>query len=594
MVSSIITPFRWYNKYYQQHRWDIECKSVCDFQLITDTRHLLPFQIKRPPSFALITDWILRPCCNDSESPMLSLSESNFVENWSENSAWVLNQGCAGGMCANTGSGFEDSTTCYNGLTIGQTYTVTFNVSNFSAHGPLELFIQNGATVLNTYTSDGVYTVTFTATGTNFCFGFTGNEPGDIICVDSVQFVQAFSVSETDIVLKEDDLVLFNVGDFDIINYCGADLGGSIAPGCYYSVIKDELGNLFYSEVITVKNFNPTKSPYFILEWYNTCDLTDIVYGRVQGCQFKNRLYLPDAVLTRPTYPFKEEGEEDGNQNFNATFQKWQKIVSLFGYKLPEFIVDALTAIRLHDTIKYYYPLRQKQITIDSAVTIKSVDYDVQYVINDCFANVELKMTLNDQFVDETCCHNLETGCKSCSKTIPGLNIQDPEEYEYSLMQDDPLLPPVLYQYIDNEWTIIGQYISGVWVSSVSAVGDIICDDEKGELEDVGGWQIQNTDLVFAPLITSAVFTTGQNWLFIGNLFLNTYGQIEYSIDGGSNWIPLLPKFTQAELSSGVELNVGITCNCQFLTRIRMFDLNDCEYGYSEEFTTDCQTGSGC
>lgn len=591
MVTSIITPFRWYNKYYQQHRWDVECKSVCDFQLITDQRHLLPFQIKRAPSFATITDWILRPCCNDSESPLLNNTQSNFIDSWSPNIAWVLNQGCAGGMCANTSQGFEDTTTCYNGLVIGKTYTVTFNVSAFSTHSDFELFIQNGATVLNTYTSDGVYTVTFTATANNFCFGFTSNTPGDVLCLDSVQFVQAFSVSETDIVLTEYDLVLFNAGTFDVINYCGSDLSLSVPVGCYYSVIRDEDNNLYYSEVITVKNFNPNKSPYFLLEWYNSCDFVDVVFGIVQGCQFKNKLYLPDAVLTRPTYPFKEEGEEDGNQNFNPTFQKWQKIVSLFGYKLPEFIVDALTAIRLHNTIKYYYPLRQKQLIIDAAVEIKSIDYDVQYVVNDCFANVELKMTLNDQFVDETCCTSLEVDCKTCSKTIPGLNIQDPGEYEYSLMQDDPLQPPQLFQYLNNEWTLIGSYVGGVWVSDTTDVGDIICDDSLGELNEVGGWQIQNSDLVFAPLLTSAVFTTGTSWLFIGNLFYGTYGQLTYSLDSVT-WV-LIGSVNQSQLSSGVSFDLGITCCCQFYVRVKMYDLNGCEYGVSET-EVDCQTIDCC
>lgn len=598
MISSILTPFRWYNKYYQQNRWDIECKSVCDFKLITDQDHLLPFQIKRATSPSLIIDWILRPCCVDTESPMLNNSESLFISGWdNSNGAWIIDE--CGGIIAITNSGeFEFSTICYNGLIVGQEYTVSFYIGDQSGGATTALQFYNGGTLIGSYTGDtGLVTITFTATATTFCFGFTTPTSGDILQINNVQIVQSYSHGLTDIILDESLLYQTTYEDFDIISYCGNKLNVNtselIPPGCYYSIMQDEAGVLYYSEVITVKSFDPSKSPYFILEWYNDCDLSDVIYSGSNGCDYKNKLYLEEAVLTKPTYPFKEEGSEDGNQNFNPTFQKWQKIISLFGYKLPEFIVDALTGIRLHDNIKFYYPIRQKQLYLDAPVTVRSLEYDVQYVVDDCFANVELKMTLQDQFVDETCCNNLDSSCLGCEKTIPEVNVFDEEQYEWALIFNDDTDTYELYNYLDNAWVLVGSYIAGVWTSDVSEIGDLICDDSKGDLPEFGAWQIQNSNLVFCPVVTSGVFTTGQNWLFIGTLFYNTYGQIEYSTNGGSSWTALLPKFTQAQFASGVELTVGITCCCEFLVRVKMFTLT-CEYGYSVNKSIICQTHNCC
>lgn len=595
MNSSIITPFRWYDKYYKQHRFDVECQSVCDFELITDHRHLLPFQIKRTPSPYTITDWVLRKCCNDAEEQLLSEAAQNFVTDWSiPGGAWEA--ASCGGVRAITESGWGDASICYNGLTVGKTYTLTFNIAQYlnqSGGGTITLEVYNGATLLDSFTAGGFMTVSFTATDASLCFAFVNNNIGDVLILQHVQITQAFEVAGDDVVLDETMLYLKAYTDFDMISYCGADLGLNIAPGCYYSIIKDEAGNLLFSEVITVKNFLPECSPYIILEWYNSCDFTDVVYRGSNGCVYKNKLYLPIAVLNKPDYPITEEGEEDGNQTFNPTFQKWQKIVALSIYKVPEFIVDALTAIRLHDNIKYYYPLRKKQITIDSAVEIKSVEHNIEYVIDDCFANVDLRMLLFDQFVDETCCNNLSVACKTCSKTIPELDVFD-TDYEYALITNGETGSLELQQYVDNEWVVVGEYVSGSWVSDVSEVGDIICDDSKGEIDSVGAWQIQASGIVYCPLITSAVFTTGQTWLFIGNMFTGALGQIEYSTDNGSTWIPVLPKFTQSQLSSGIALNLGITQCCTFLTRIKMYDLNGCQYGYSASYTTPGQTSSCC
>lgn len=605
MASSIITPFRWYDKYYHQDRFNIECTSLCEFKLITDQKHLLPFQLKRAISPYTIQRWILRKCCSDPERQLLSASQQRFADGWemAEGTPWTAYT--CGGISADTSVGWANAKICYDGLTIGKVYTVNFNIGEFSEGlqlpGTLDVNVYNGATLLTTKQETGYFEVTFTAGDTTVCFEFADYVATSIVVLNFVQITEAFELISGDVEL---DTALLNlksysaVGDqaaFDLISYCGAEFAAKITPGCYYSIIVDNGGSKFYSEVITVVDFIPEKSPYFKLEWYNTCDLTDVIYSGSNGCTYKNFLYLPDAVLTKPERPFEEQGEEDGNQSFKATFQKWEKQVSLIGYRLPEYIVDALTAIKLHDTIKYYYPIRKKQLTNDAAVTIVSVDYDVEYVVDDCFANVTLKMLLDSKFVDETCCHNLSLAVKVGDIEIIELNIGDPDVTPWKLSAPGSPTPTQYYIEKYNEVTevydIVGEFVSGVWVSDLDdsgeeivPVGTIIIDQSAGTLADVGAWEVKEDGIFFCPSIDSVTKTTGYNWMFVGNLLTGVYGQVQHDMNG--TWENIGALFTSSEIDAGVEVNIPIFTfpPVTYHVRIRSFDINGNSYGYSDQF----------
>jgi hypothetical protein len=589
MLSSLLTPFRWYAKYHQLNKFDNDCKSVCDFELITDKRHLLPFQFTRDKVPHLITDWVLRPCCNHTFDFILNKAQSNFVEGtgWvvSGDSSWVRD-------CNNMAA----VTTVASGtiqmnpvLTPGKTYWVVFTITDYKnvSGPPVFLQISENGNVINNYQSSGVKKRKFTATGTSFEFNFINAAPGDIVKIDDVQIYEDFSIAATDIVLDETQLSLFNTGDKDVISYCGADLGVTIPPGCYYSVIKTNKSaagqaeqGLYFSEVITVKDFVPEKSPYLILDWYNTCDIGDVVYQAIGDyCQYKNKLYLPISVLTRPDYPIKDEGEQDGNQTFNPTFQKFQKVLSLFAVKVPEYIVDSLSAMFLHDTITYTTAVRDNQDRVDDAIEIKSVESDVQYIFNDCFANVELKLTLNDLYVDETCCNNNSAACHQCQYTIPELNVYD-EDYDYALMLNPGGSDPEengLYQLIDEEWTLI-----------TPEVGALICEDVLPDIPDSGSgfWQYDPTytgigvisGYFFAPTIQNSTFQSGTTWKIEGQLISQSFGQMQYSLDGGTTWINIGDPFTQAEYLIGV--NITLVSGPQ-IVRVLAYDINGCQYGAS-------------
>lgn len=608
-VSSILTPFRWYNQYHDQNRWDNDCNSVCEFKLITDKYHLLPFQFKRDKDIFTITDFVLRKCCNDPKIKVLGPVDTNFVSsstNWVDVNtidinAWNVN--CNGGVCANVGGGEKNETRLeWSGLTIGKTYTYNIVISSLSTvSGPLVFYC--GATTILSVTSPGIYTGSFTALATTMNFAYPLiTDASDIYCIQYIQLEEAFEVTEDDVVLDPLMIKYFNSGDYDYFIYCGDDIRSFseakvIPPGCYYGILQDENGNLYYSEVITVEDFVPEKSPYLLLEWYNTCDIKDVIYHTItiedSSCSYKNKLWLSESVLSRPTYPFKEEGEEDGNQTFNATFQKLDKTITLLAAKVPEYIIDSLNGVRLHDTIQFYRALRKKQEVIDPATKVVSVEADTQFIFNDCFGNVELKCLLDEKFVDETCCSDITPReCVGCSEA-GDLNTFDSDVYEFALIleSENPDQVLGLFQYNGSDWVLLTP-------EEVAALPyPLVCTHDSGQYEyqPENPNQVGTTGWVSVPQLVSLTYVSGSTFNVVGSVHSKSFAILEYSIDGGTNWVATTPKKTWEEIQTSTPVVFpGVPCCGNFIARIRSTDLNGCDYGTSEELTVSSPTNDCC
>jgi hypothetical protein len=206
----------------------------------------------------------------------------------------------------------------------------------------------------------------------------TSGGSSDYMIFDSIQIKEyvSFNTIIGDIDLPVIDLSLVNIGIEDVIIYFGTSFDFQIPCGSYYMMLTTTDNTIYYSEVITVKDFIPSHSPYVMLEWFNNCDISDVIYQPIVYSSYKNRMYI-DGPISKPEYPIKEEGEEDGNSDFNVTFQKWEKKEILTVPKCPDFIVDSLTGIKLHDTIEVTKPLRKKQLSVLPAYEIKSVEFEM-------------------------------------------------------------------------------------------------------------------------------------------------------------------------------------------------------------------------
>jgi len=423
MISSIITPVRWYADFYESDRFASGC-DICKFELISDKTRLLPFQFRRPKSPYLIDKWFLRNQCEDPAKNILNNNDSLFTI---DTGYWTkLHFSFIKGKIKGVG-GSASNFRKLGALTTGKYYDITIVVNEFvkSSMSSFAVTYDIAGSGVTSITETGTISFTILATTTDFTIDGIGGTSSDYIIIESIRINehQEFNTSIGDIELDKSLLTLVNINsDEDVIQYCGVNLPTQIPCGKYYMVMSMEDATIFYSELITVKDFIPSQSPYTLIEWSNTCDLGDTIYQSLSGCAYVNRMYI-DSELTKPEYPFKEEGEEDGEFKLNILFQKWEKKQSLMVASCPEFIVDALTGIRLHSTVMITKPIRKKQLQVLSAFEVEKVEYTNQSIFSDCSTNVELNILLKDKTVDSSCCSNVAMNeCFECAYTVDALD----------------------------------------------------------------------------------------------------------------------------------------------------------------------------
>lgn len=434
MISSLITPLRWYNDIFESSRYSTVC-DICPFELITDKTRVLPFQFRRDKSGYGISKWFLRKECEDPALPLFNNNDSLFTIDtafWSK-TAYVISDGKI------KGTGPTAELTRNGVFTPGKYYDIKVVVNEciigFNATVQTNTGIKFGITTTGTFTTRFLAGVG--ETDLEIVTSVAG--ASDYIVIESIQVYeyQHFDTGIGDIDLNTALLKLVNVGDKDLISYCGDPFLFQIPCGKYYMIITSANNETYYSELLTVKDFIPSQSPYTMIEWKNNCDLSDVIYQPIQDCSFMNRMYV-EGELTRSEYPIKEEGEEDGNQNLNITFQKWEKRQSLFVAKSPEFIVDALTAIRLHDTVFITKSIRKSQFQTLPSFEIEKVEADLSQIFNDCATNVELKLLLKNKIVDVSCCENIPvTGCIPCDYEVDGLDILTSDKWYLGDIPDE-------------------------------------------------------------------------------------------------------------------------------------------------------------
>lgn len=147
---------------------------------------------------------------------------------------------------------------------------------------------------------------------------------------------------------------------------------------------------------------------YLKIEWWNSCDLADIVYsvkltlaGVING-DYHNVVYL-DVDVKKPEYTIDEEAQENHEQTVIIQNQKWTKKYRC-EYKAPEFMADALTAMQLHDNIWITLPE-------DDPRKVKEINVSVEWPEAggyECFANIIIEWSF-ENIIKTACCENAET-----------------------------------------------------------------------------------------------------------------------------------------------------------------------------------------
>lgn len=644
IISSITNPVRWYTDLFESDRFANDC-DLCDFELISDKTRLLPFQYRRNKSGYPISKWFLRRECDSIYTSLLNSNDSLFTL---DSGYWSTAPFNITGGKAEFSGGLPASTTWKSGIfTAGKYYMIKVVVSDFvkvNALFSFKLFYKTAKKF--DITGPGTYYASFIADSTDLVSVATIGSSSDKITFESIEINEyEISALSDDVELPTSLLTVANISSTeDIIQYDGTAFDFQIPCGKYYMITLTDDYQMACSELITVKDFIPSQSPYTMIEWSNSCDIGDTIYQTIVSSNYINRMYI-DGDFSKPIYPFKEEGEEDGNYKLNILFQKWEKQVSLMVAKCPEFIVDALSSMRLNDTIFITRPLRKKQIVVTDAIEIEKVEAELTSIFNDCATNCELKITLKNKIVDSACCEN--SSLPSC--IVPKYIFSDYLIVEVGNFFGEPTfysLPESVYsvtdgasqattpstftgsnQYYFNAVDITSSFPVGTKVRftgtyagihkvtlSAFAIGTtlefdppvtasdtgfmyaIIVTDigEEGDVVSVGSDTKQLQSGVWETIseITSFTYSAGppETFFIQGTTYSNIYVRFVFTVydDSGPTTVTVSPPdvFTSSEFKSGITLNVadlGITVPMDgYIDVIAVcYELN-CDYGETE------------
>src|SRR3972149_5932454 len=129
------------------------------------------------------------------------------------------------------------------------------------------------------------------------------------------------------------------------------------------------------------------------LEWWNECDLGDIYYAG----GYKNIFYY-ETEIGKPSYIVEQESQENGD-GVDVILSQVRKEIYQFEVYVPEYVVDSLVDMALHDHIQIS--------TTDGlyASVIRNVEVIPVYeeISNECMATVTIKFQQDYQLIDNAC-----------------------------------------------------------------------------------------------------------------------------------------------------------------------------------------------
>lgn len=586
ILSSLITPVRIYSQFHELDKFTKNYSKFDRFELITDKTRLLPFQFIRTKSPYPIFKMWLRQECNNFYNEVLEYNIAHFLKpnEWSTSATSGISIG--NGKAVFT-AGTSDYITQPSLLTIGKSYRVKIVINQIVNDNTMALDVKNGTGFGNpsqSISAAGTHIFEFTAVDTAILImsTITGSDYAHINEFSVYEISQLNDVAN-DYELDPTILEIKNTSTTNIITHCGDAFNNTLPCGKYYLIMqsKDASNNnaYYFSEVITIKDFVPTQSPLIFLEWYNTCDLENVKYTGLD-CNYKNRMYVDHGVISRPEYPFDEVVQKNGENVDTPVFQKWEKSQRLSIPKASEFIVDAITAMKLHDTIKFYFPLRLNQQLIDltnDVNTVESLTYEIDHIFNDSATNISLKILLADRLIDSSCCEEivLADDCITCTHNLEGICV---DSENAKICPKDGGLPGYDY-YVWN---------GSSWVLTDPPTGTLLCfTDETPSL------YFNGTTWIHVPVLSA--FTNGSTTITVtGNIFLNTVCQI---ILTRGTYVYTVPNaYTPAQIAAGVVLNKADLPAILFSGGDLDVTIHNtagaCDYGYSNVMTL-CY-GDGC
>lgn len=167
--------------------------------------------------------------------------------------------------------------------------------------------------------------------------------------ITSFKLIELETGTEYDITtaIQESNLIIKEFTTYDlIINYGRFLLPSEFSfKGLFYCQMTDGT-NIWFSEVF---NFIQDVSEYIKVVWYNRNDIFEYSYGHIDyNDGYQNYIYIASEI-GKPDYPFEEDVIERDGYTFPE--KQWSEKVFRFDFIAPEYMLDAMRIIRMHDYI---------------------------------------------------------------------------------------------------------------------------------------------------------------------------------------------------------------------------------------------------
>lgn len=155
-------------------------------------------------------------------------------------------------------------------------------------------------------------------------------------------------------------------------------------------IYNNAASNFTTSEILVIREYS---EKYIKIDFSNTCDIGDIYY---EG-DFEQTLWLESETL-EPTFPYVEKGVENGLGRFVPAYQRQDKIWLLRTKLIPQYIVDVLHRLKLHDTIVLID-------TVGNGYVVKHVDVEHDWQYDDkYYALAQVSLDFDEYALVTGCC----------------------------------------------------------------------------------------------------------------------------------------------------------------------------------------------
>lgn len=217
------------------------------------------------------------------------------------------------------------------------------------------------------------------------------------------------------------DQIMFNEPPLDIALPCG-----------YFRLKITDFDNTWYSEVYKIVDIDTTDLSHNKLKWRNDCDLNDIMYPEYP--EFYFGAYLEDITkICEPEYEFELTVQKNNLGKEKTKFQSMKKMYRLDTGLIPEYLVDAIKFMRVHNDIRVY-PKGEDVSTYDFCVEDFNTS-NPNWDDSGCLTNIEMRFTRDLSVIKTNCCTTDKLPCPDVSRKVRGFNsntgyFEDPDTLE--------------------------------------------------------------------------------------------------------------------------------------------------------------------